>query len=55
MGALWIAAAEPIRRGMSGSPILPKEGTAIGVISMSAGKEDNQIHASSAIFPAGCC
>jgi hypothetical protein len=36
--ALWISeAAEPIRGGMAGSPIVSEDGTAIGVMSVSAG------------------
>jgi hypothetical protein len=35
--ALWIeAAAEPIRGGMSGSPIIAPDGKAIGIVSVSA-------------------
>ena len=37
MGALWIAdTAEPIRGGMSGSPIMSEDGATIGVVSIAA-------------------
>jgi hypothetical protein len=42
---LWIAdAAEPIRRGMSGSPILAADGTAIGIVCVGKAGEDDEHH-----------
>jgi len=36
---LWIEnAAEPLERGMSGSPILAPDGSAIGVVSVAGGR-----------------
>ena len=44
-GPLWITnAEEPIVGGMSGSPVLAPDGTAIGVVSISSGSGDSDTH-----------
>ena len=41
-GPIWLDATQKIIGGMSGSPILADDGTAIGVVSCSGGFEENE-------------
>ena len=41
-GPIWLDATQKIIGGMSGSPILADDGTAIGVVSCSGGLEENE-------------
>jgi hypothetical protein len=41
---LWITASQPIRGGMSGSPILGDDGKVMGVCCMSGGGENDETH-----------